>query len=149
VTASTVAAVTGKSFSFNSGVSALGTTSPTTVSVDSASTFSVTSAQGNASGNLSFGSCIFTVTASTFPAGSPLATGKVLEVQPCALEIPTAGIVTSAPATVLSVTFNLGGALSAAQSFTIDVLDNGTVTVNGTTVGTVTVTPSTGATGGA
>src|SRR3954447_16114644 len=70
VTASSAAAVTGEPFTFSSGVAKFGTTSPTTVTLNSASTFSVAATEGNASGNLTYGSCIFTVTASTFAAGS-------------------------------------------------------------------------------
>src|SRR4051794_12317801 len=87
VNTGSVAAVVGQGFTFNSGVTKFGTASPTTVTLNSASTFSVASTEGTASGNLAFGSCIFTVTTSTFPAGSPLAVGQVVTVHPCSISV--------------------------------------------------------------
>ncbi|MDB5957093.1 hypothetical protein [Ramlibacter sp.] len=147
VNASTVNAVAGQSFSFASGVPSLGTTSATTVALNSASTFTVSSAQGTANGKLTFGSCIFTVTTSTYPAGSKLAAGQVIEVTPCSITAQTGGLSVSAGATAVPVTFDVGNSVSAAQNFTVDILDNGTVVVNGASVATVQTTAATGATG--
>jgi hypothetical protein len=147
IKADTVAAVTGQSFAFNSGVPDFGTTSATTLKFDTASTFSVSSAEGTASGDLSFGSCIFTVRNSTYAAGSPLATGAVVEVSPCSLNVQTASVSVSASATAVPVTFSLGTAVSVTQDFSVDILDDGSVVVNGSDVGTVQTTDATGATG--
>ena len=147
ITAKSVGAVAGESFSFATGVTALGTSSPTTVTVNSASTFSVASSEGTASGNLSFGSCIFTVTDSTFAAGSKLAVGARVEVSPCELKIPTAGVSVDAAAAAKAVTFVVGTSTSAAVQLTVDVTPSGDVIVDGVVVGTVTVTPATGGSG--
>ena len=150
VTPTTVGAVTNQSFAFNSGVAQFGTTSATTLAVGSTNgnpTFNVSSSQGTASGNLGFGSCIFTITSSTFPSTSALAVGKVIEIDPCSITVDTAGLSVQAGATAVPVTFTLGTAVSAAQNFTVDILDNGTVVVNGDNVATVQTTSTTGATG--
>jgi hypothetical protein len=147
ITAGTVAAVTAQAFSFNSGVSDFGTTGPTTLTLNSASTFSVSSAEGSASGGLGFGSCIFTVGTSTYPATHPLHTGARIEVSPCAIVVPTAGVSTDAAASTLNITFNLGTAVSQPKGVTVDILADGTVVVNGVTVGKAPTANPSGATG--
>ena len=147
VTASSAAAVTGEPFTFSSGVAKFGTTSPTTVTLNSASTFSVAATEGNASGNLTYGSCIFTVTTSTFPVGSKLAQGAKVEVTPCDLQIPTAGVSVDAAAAAKAVTFLLGTATSQPVQLTVDVTPTGQVVVNGVTVATVQLTTVTGGSG--
>jgi hypothetical protein len=147
ITSSSVAAVTGESFTFSGGVSKFGTATPTTVTLDSASSFAIASNEGTASGNLGFGSCIFTVTQSTFPAGHALALGKVVTVHPCSITVATAGVTAEANATARAVSFVLEGNASVANSLTVDIADNGTVIVDGVSVGTVTLTPATGASG--
>src|SRR5688572_7079236 len=92
ISANSVAAVTGESFTFSNGVSKFGTASPITVTLNSASSFSIASNEGTASGNLGFGSCIFTVTQSTYPAGHALAIGKTVTVHPCSITVATAGV---------------------------------------------------------
>ncbi len=144
VNAGSVAAVVGQGFTFNNGVTKFGTASPTTVTLNSASTFSVAATEGSASGNLAFGSCIFTVTSSTFPAGSPLAVGQVVTVHPCNISVATAGVNVEAGAIARAVSFLLEGNASQAKDLSVDVSGTGTVTVNGTIVGTVTVSPVTG-----
>jgi hypothetical protein len=148
ITAATVgAAVTSQAFTFNSGVPDFGTTGATSLKLNSASTFSVSSAEGNASGGLTFGSCIFTVGTSTYPATHPLHAGARIEVKPCEIVVPTAGVSTDAPAAQVNITFNLGVAVSQPNGVTVDVLADGTVVVNGVTVGKAPVGNSTGATG--
>jgi len=149
VTSSTVAGVTSEPFVFSSGVSDFGTTSPTTVTLNSASSFSVSSTEGTASGSLGFGSCIFTVTASTFGPTSPLAAGKTVTVNVCSITVDTAGLRAAENAVARAVSFILAGNASQSRSLSVDITETGVVTVKGTTVGTVTLTPATGATGGA
>jgi hypothetical protein len=144
ITAASVSAVTGQAFTFNGGVGAFQTASPTTVTLNSASSFSVASNEGTASGNLGFGSCIFTVTQSTFPASSPLAVGKTLEVQPCAITVATAGVSAEQNATARAVSFQIEGNASIAKDLTVDITSTGTVVVNGTNIGSVTLQPTTG-----
>jgi hypothetical protein len=144
VNASTASAIAGESFAFSGGVEKFGTTSPTTVTLGSASTFSVAATEGTASGNLTFGSCIFTVTASTFPATSPLALGKTVTVHPCNMTVATAGAPAVGGAAARAVSFVLEGNASQSHNLMVDVADNGTITVEGVNVGSVTLAPVTG-----
>jgi hypothetical protein len=146
VTSSTVAGVTGEPFVFSSGVSDFGTTSATTVTLNSASSFSVSSSEGSASGGLTYGSCIFTVTSSTYPSGHPLAVGGVVRVNPCSITVNTAGLRAEENAVARAVSFVLAGNASQTKSLQVDISDSGTVTVKGVTVGTVTLSPVTGGT---
>jgi hypothetical protein len=144
VSALNVAAAANEPFTFSTGVGAFGTTTPTTVTLDSTTTFTVSSTQGTANGDLSFGSCIFTVTSSTFLPGSPLASGGRVEVQPCNLSIDTSGLRASQNAVARAVSFVLGGNASQAKNLQVDIGENGVVTVNGKAVATVTLVPTTG-----
>ena len=101
--AATVGSVAGKPFTFASGVAALGTTGATSLTFQSGSAtpgFSISSSGGTATGATRFGSCIFTVAASTYPAGHALATGNTITINPCALSIDTVGAAADACATV-------------------------------------------------
>lgn len=144
VDASTVAAIESEAFTFPSGVADFGTTSATTVTLNTPTTFSVTSAQGNASGDLSFGSCIFKVTSSTFGASSPLATGKTVEVQPCNFTVNTQGMVAGQNAVARAVSFILGGNASQSKDLEVRITDSGEVIVEGEDIGTVELSPYTG-----
>jgi hypothetical protein len=144
ITAQNVGAITGQGFTFNSGVAAFGTASPTTVTLNSASSFSITSNEGTASGTLGFGSCIFAVTQSTYPASSPLAVNKTLEVSECSINVATAGVSVTQDAILRAVAFLLGTDTSADKNLTVDITPSGIVVVNGTEVGTVTLQPVTG-----
>jgi len=151
ITASTVAAVAGTStpMVFPSGVTAFGTAQPVTLTLSGSSAtpaFSIETASAKASGVTTFGSCIFTVTSSTFPASSPLATGGRVEVTPCNLTVGTAGAAASASST-RSVSLTLGAQTSSSATAVVTITPNGTVVVNGTTVGTGTVITVTGVTG--
>jgi hypothetical protein len=145
--ATTAAAVINQPFAFPAGVPAFGTTSATTVQFTSTSTvpaFSVASAQGTASGSTSFGSCIFAVTQSTFPAGHPLALNQTVTVNPCNMNVNTAGAVANGVATSRSVALVLGAASSAGASVTVGVNAGGQLTLNGNIVATVVLTPVSG-----
>ncbi|MFC5498395.1 hypothetical protein ACFPOE_12695 [Caenimonas terrae] len=146
--AATVPAVNGTAFTYPGGVPALSTTGTTTVAMTvspATSTFTISSAgQGTASGNLTFGSCIFAVTSSTFPAGHPLALGQTVTVNPCNMNVNTAGAVANGVGTSRSVALVLGAASSAGASVTISVNAGGQLTLNGVAVGTITLTPVSG-----
>jgi hypothetical protein len=140
-------AVVNTPFTFPAGVPALGTTGSTSVTFTSTSTapqFKVESTQGTASGVTSFGSCIFAVTSSTFPAGHPLAQGQTVTVNPCNMTVGTAGAVANGVAQSRSIALVLGAASSAGASVTVGVNPGGQLTLNGNIVGTVTLTPVTG-----
>jgi hypothetical protein len=146
VTATTVAAVTGKAFSFPSGVAALGTTGATTLTVTDAAvdTFAVSSPAGSYSGNLTYGSCIFQITTSTFAAPSPFAVGQTFTVATCSVSAATSGVAANGQSNNLPVTFNLGGTNSTAQNLAVVIAADGSVTIGGAPVGKVVVVTPTG-----
>lgn len=109
--------------------------------------FSITNGGSTASGTVTFGSCTFTVTASNFPATSPLAVGKVIKVDPCTMTVNTIGDFSNGTTNTDSVTLTFGTSTSAAFSLPVTIDGNGTVSVNGVVIGTVPLSPITGATG--
>lgn len=147
--AAIVPAVIDKPITFSSGVPLLGTSSSTTVTIGgtgAAPTFNIGSAGATATGDMTFGSCIFTVKASTFPAGHALALGQVTTINPCSLTVGTSGTPVGT-STNLPVTLVLGTTSSAALTLPALIGSNGSVAVNGATVGTTPVVSATGAGG--
>jgi len=145
-TPTTTAAVTAIPFTF-AAVPSFGTTATTTVTFKDTSTtpaFSIVSGTNTASGTTTFGSCDFHVTASTFPAGSPLAVGQTVVVNPCSISIDTQGQA-SGSAEQRSIALVLSNAASTGTTVTVGVNPGGQLTLNGNTIGTVTLTPVTGA----
>jgi len=144
---SVTAAVAQAPFDFPGGVPVLGTTADTTVtftSTDPSPAFSISSGGGTATGTTTFGSCIFKVTASTFPAGTRLATGATVTVNPCNLTINSRGLSANGVGQSRSIALILGAAASAGRTLTVSVNPGGGLTLNGTSVGTVTLAPVTG-----
>jgi hypothetical protein len=146
VNARTVPAIAGQVFTIPRGVASFGTSAPTDVTLNT-STFTISTAGANASGTLTFGSCIFTVTNSTFAADSPLANGKTVTVEPCTYTVATGGLRVDGGEVARAISLNLGNDGSDPAQLLVDIAPNGTVTVNGVAVGTITLTPATGATG--
>lgn len=138
------AAVVNVPATFPAGVPALGTTASTVVTLPSATSFNIASGGQTATGVTTYGSCIFTVTASTFPASHPLALGKVVTVNPCALTVATAGLNANGAAGTASGTFNLGGTNSSPAPVTVIVQPGGATTVNGAPAGTAGTAQRTG-----
>ena len=145
--ATVAAAVAGTSFAFPSGVPALGTTGTTTLAFSgtaAAPGFSVGSGGNTATGTAAFGSCIFVVSNSSFPAGHPLANGQTLTVNPCSINISTAGGVANGQTVPRSVALLLGAAASSGQSVQVAVSPNGNLTLNGNNIGVIRLTPVSG-----
>ena len=146
----TTTAVAATPFSFPSGVAELGTTAPTTIvftapaGTTTTPAFSIASEGNTATGTTTFGSCIFAITASTFPAGHRLALGNTVVVNPCNINVQTAGVQATGVSASRSVALALGSAVSAGSSVTVQVNPGGQLTLNGSSVGTVTLTPVTG-----
>ena len=122
-----------------SGVQALGTTATTTVSINgdgtATPTFTITEAgAGNATGVLTFGTtpgtCIFTVTQSTFSASAPLAVGKSVEVDQCQVNVATAGTPANGSTQERNATLRLRNAVSLPLTVSVTVSSTGQVTVN-------------------
>ena len=148
--AAVVSSVLDKSFGFSSGVPSFGTTSATSLKLSGTGatpSFAITSPEGTASGAMTYGSCIFTVSQSSFAASHPLAQGKTVTVSPCSLTVGTAGLKGDGIASPANVTFVLGTVNSAPVSVSVTISASGVVSLGGFTVGTVTVVAATGATG--
>ncbi len=132
---------------FTNGVPAFGTTAETTLLFTSTSTspgFSIASGGATATGATTFGSCIFTVGASTFPASSPLGMGRTVTVNPCSIAANTAGSPANGAPALRNITLQLGAVSSRAASITITVSPTGSIAINGVTAGTVTLANATG-----
>lgn len=146
----TVAALVNEEFSFPAGVPALGTNAATTLRFNAPAAaggptrFTIASGGDTAIGTMSFGSCIFTITASTFPDAHALGEGKTVTVDPCSIEIDTDGMpADNQPRNTVAV-ITLGTTTSAGTTVTVTITVTGVVGVNGVTVTTVTVTEVTG-----
>jgi len=147
VTASNSAAIQGIPFQFNSGVPDFGTTQTTTVTVTGTTgtnTFSIASGGNTATGNLQYGSCIFKITSSTFPVGSPLATGNTVTIAGCTMVYKIRGTPANAQGFARQAQWLLNNATSGNVTVTVSISAAGVVTVNATGVGSVALTPVTG-----
>lgn len=150
VNASVAPALENEVFTF-SAVPAFGTSTTTTVEVTEADgptdSFRIASGGASASGVLEYGSCIFRITQSTFPADSPLGVGKTVTVSTCVVKVFTKGKPAD-QAVGMSATLQLGSAVSQSTTVTVEIKENGQVVINGDSAGTITLAPATGATGG-
>jgi hypothetical protein len=145
--AAIVKAIDDQVFTF-SAVPVFGTSNTTTVAINgdqATPTFNISEAGGGtASGDLGFGSCIFQITQSTFPASHPLALGKTVTVSPCEVNVATRGAPTDAQSS-RAANLQLASAASQALQVNVNVTPSGNVTVNGQgNVGSVTVSLVTG-----
>ena len=148
VTATTAAAVVNKPFTFAAGVPDFGTTTPTTVAFTSTGAtpaFAISAGGSTATGATTFGSCIFTITASTFPAGSKLAVNQSVRVNPCNLNVATSGGNANGAASNREVKFVLGTVDSNGNNLPVVINADGSIILNDVTLGTVTISVVTGA----
>ncbi len=138
VTAANASALAGTPYIFDSGVTELGTTASTSLTVagsGAATTFELSSEGATASGPMTFGSCIFTIRISTFRLGHPLSVGRVITIPICSLRVNATGY--PAGTNSIPTILTLGTKTSATNNKTV------TVTTGGSTViGNVTVTGS-------
>lgn len=151
-----VAAVEDKSFGFTSGVTAFGTTTPTTLKLSDSGTaaapsFNISSAEGTATGGMKFGSCIFTIQTSTYPPASALGLGKTITVNPCQVSVSAPGASADGTSTGGTASFVLGTTASTPVTVTVTISSTGVLTIPNPvagqppiTIGTATVAPATG-----
>ncbi len=149
------AAVSGTTFNFPDGAGAIApaltgqslaltmATAGSEVTTTMAFT-SGTSTTGTVTATTTFGSCIFNIKASTFPAGHSLAVGQTVTVNPCSLSVRTTGAVANGQAVSRSVALLLGAAASAGATVTVAVTAGGQLTLNGFSAGTVQLVPVSG-----
>lgn len=144
-TAATAAAIVGQTFSFPAGVTELGTTAATTLAVSgtaSAQSATIVSAGQTATGPMTYGSCILTITSSSFAASSALGLGKTLIINPCNINVATAGATANGAASSRNVTLALGTSTSSPEVLPVVLNSNGTVSAGGVILGTVATTVS-------
>lgn len=148
-TRATVAALEGKTYSFSSGSALAPELANQTVTLTFSNTAATTPTTtiagggGSATASTTFGSCIFTIGASSFSAMHSLGLGKTITINLCNITVYTSGQQTGTTGTVNS-TITLGGTVSQPTSLQVTVSANGTVTVGGTTLGTVPTQNATG-----
>jgi len=150
--AASTAAVVDQVFEFASGAAlAPGLAGvPTTVTFTSGDAFSIGAGGNTATGAMSFGSCVFTVEASSILPELPVST--VVIVDPCSLTVASTGTITTGDSGEGTVTLRLSDDVSSSNDASIGVTivgDDITVTVDDNTMLTGTVDgPLTGGTGG-
>lgn len=145
-------AMANESFTFTGGVTEFGTAgAATTVSIQQPAAagrnprFAISSGGQTATGVMTFGSCFFRVTDSTFTPPSPLVDGAVIEINNCGVQLDTAGQNANGVAIESSAVLFLNNANSTGTAVTVAINPAGRITLNGKAVGTVTLTPVTGA----
>jgi len=153
----TAAAVSNTTFSFPG---AAGVISPSLANADLTLSFAHTGedlastatvkqpdgSTGTFTSSVTFGSCIFKITAVSGSVGT-LKVGDVITVNPCAINIATAGQVADGTTKSTGVTVTLGVAVSQSAPVEVSVSAGGVISVGGAPVGTVTTTTATGTTG--
>ena len=148
VTAKTAAAVTNQPFTFSAGVPDFGTkATPTTVTftgVGDKPAFAISTGSATATGTTTFGSCIFAVTVSTFPVGSPLAVNQSVRVDPCQLNVATSGGNANGSTNNLPVNFVMGVLNSDPKFLPIVINSDGSTILNGVTIDKVNISVVTG-----
>ena len=131
--AATIAAVVDKTFTF-AAVPTLATTSPTALKFTGGGatpSFAITSPEGSATGAMGFGSCIFRVATSSYPASHPLAAGKTVTITPCELSLDTSGAPANGVSNQTTASFKLGNLVSAGIPLPVTISANGVISVGG------------------
>ena len=146
----TTAAMANQTFTFAGGIPALGTSGTATdLTFTTGSSFSASAGGKTASGTTGYGSCIFTVTTTSFDPSHPLGVlNTPSRIDPCQIEVESGGVAaTGVPA---SVNARLVLAELASRDITtaIRILTDGQLMVGEALFGTVPTAPPTGATGG-
>ncbi len=107
---------------------------PTATTAQATITTASGATTGSFTANVTFGSCLFTITSVTGNLG--LTVGQQIRVNPCSLNINTAGQQVGTTANSIA-TVSFGNFRSAPLPVQVQVNENGSVTVNNQTVGTV------------
>jgi len=74
---------------------------------------------------MAFGSCIFIIRASTFPADHPLGLGKTLTVNPCETDIDTSGAPANGSTNAFDASLQLGNTSSQPVTVPVTLQPNG------------------------
>jgi hypothetical protein len=150
ITPAVAGAITGRTFTFPGAAAVLApaatgqnltlTFGGTSASVTSTGT--ITNASGATTGSftsrVTFGSCIFTITSTTGTTG--LTVGQQITVNPCSLNLETAGQPADGEAQQTNATVTLGTTQSTSTPVQVAVTPDGQVVVNGQPVGQTSTT---------
>lgn len=148
--AAAATAILDKEFKFDA-IPALGTSVETKLKLTgtgAAPKFDISSGGYTAEGDMSFGSCIFTVTRTTFIPPHFLATLPRITVSDCGLFLPIGGFMANSVASNVNLQWVLGAARSYPVSLPVFISPSGGITLNGSSVGNTSLVTATGATGG-
>lgn len=140
-------ALNGQPISFANGVASFGTAGTATtltVTAGATPTFGVSAGGQSASGNLTFGSCIFTVTRSDFVAPHALAVGSVVRVADCKIDLDTANFTANGSTVSVKAVLMLDGTSSAPITTSVVIQSNGDILVGGSKITSVSVSQVTG-----
>lgn len=141
--AAVVGGVLNNAFTFANGVAGLGMTGSTKLTLTgtgAAPSFSATSAAGTTSGTLSYGSCIFKITAA--PDASLV--GTTFTEPNCSLTLPTKGVPANGSTQSGNATFTIGSYTGSAP-VTYSLNSAGAITINGFTLAVTAPVSTTGA----
>jgi hypothetical protein len=140
---SPLAALSGQSLVFSGGISEFGTTSDTTVAVNTTdSSFNVKDATSEATGDFSLGSCVFLV--KTVLRGSKFTVGQKVTITPCEVKLATTGILANGKPQTTTASLIFGTKPSQSKTVNITVSPTGEVSVGNTKYPTVVLVPVTG-----
>jgi hypothetical protein len=145
ITEANAAMLGGEDFPFANGVGALGTagTSTQVEFNDDATGADIAAGGSTASAGAEYGSCIFTVAESTFPTTHPLATGSIITIQRCILNITAVDVPVNGDPVAGVAILTLGLAESSAVEVEVQLDEDGRLFVNGVDTG-ITITGSEG-----
>lgn len=101
--------------------------------------FAVSSASGSAEGTTTLGSCSFTVTKSSYPTSHPFALGKTVKVDPCTVQLDTAGKTAGVSGTA-AATWTFGTSKTTVNVPAVSVSSSGSVSIGSVTIPNLTVT---------
>ncbi|WP_087745805.1 MULTISPECIES: hypothetical protein [unclassified Acidovorax] len=145
-----VTAILDKEFAFDA-VPAFETTAATKLKLTGTGAepkFELSSDGGTAKGDMSFGSCIFKVTSTTFLPPHFMATLPTITISSCNFFLPIGGFVAGAAPRPVNLQWMLGNATSRPVSLPVSISSSGGITLNNSSVGNATLVTATGATGG-
>jgi hypothetical protein len=140
------AAFVGTSFGFANGVPAFGTSTPTTLAIGgtaAAQTATISAGNATATGDMSYGSCLFVIKTSNFSGDSVLAPGKTVVVNPCEMKVTTAGQVANGGEELKRVTMFLGTEAGSGQ-VKVTITPEGIVRIGTQQFANLSLTPATG-----
>lgn len=151
VTPETVHAVLDMETNFSSGIKELGTSATTTLTLSGKDrakpSFDLKSGDYSAKGDMQYGSCIFVILQSNFPASRfpLLQVGQRTEISPCTVKVKTTGLKANMNSILTRLNFELGEQLSMPGLIPLSINSKGVVIVNDEPVGNVNVVLTTGA----